>query len=89
MAEKTYLICEVSEGMFPNEKCIVVRDTDGSFIADGFFPNTLIKENKLLVYMHDAKHDKVIVRAAGAGHEFSGGQRHIVVPKSLIVVVEE
>ena len=59
MAKKTYLICEINKGMFPNEKCVVVKNPDGSIISSGFFPNHLIKENKLSVYVLETQGDSV------------------------------
>lgn len=86
MAEKTYLICEVSEGMFPNEKRVVIRDTDGKFIDSGFFSDNLIKDGKLLVHVYAAGEDKAVIGIPG--QDFFKN-RTFTVPKSLIVTEEE
>lgn len=86
MAEKTYLICEVSEGMFPHEKCVVIRDTDGGLINSGFFSDNLIKDGKLLVHVYVVGADKAVIGIPG--HDFFRN-RTFTVPKSLIVVEKE
>ncbi len=56
-----YLKCDVFEGMFSSEKGIEFHDISGKLIS-GFFPNKLIKEDKLEIKVVESGKDKSLIR---------------------------
>lgn len=74
-AKKYYLKCEISEGMFSNEKIVSFKDINGRDIS-GFWSDDCLKNGLLEVQLIDSEKDKSLITgpfSASSGYGFFQG----------------
>ncbi|OGJ13103.1 hypothetical protein A3K82_03655 [Candidatus Pacearchaeota archaeon RBG_19FT_COMBO_34_9] len=74
--KKSYLKCEVSEGMFSNEKGVSFKDIKGRDIP-GFWPNDCIKNGLLEVRVFEVGKENSLIFGPftdGGGYGFFQGR---------------
>jgi hypothetical protein len=59
-SKKYYLKCDISEGMFSNEKGVSFKDIEGNTIS-GFWPDGFIKDGLLEIKVAEIKKDKSLI----------------------------
>ncbi|MCL5018466.1 MAG: hypothetical protein M1416_01715, partial [Candidatus Pacearchaeota archaeon] len=85
-AKKYYLKCDISEGMFSNEKVVGFTNVDGNSVS-GFFPNEIIKGDKLEVIILESGEKKSLIqpKICGRDYEFWGPHpRQVYVNNNLL-----
>ena len=78
--KKYYLKCDISEGMFSNEKLIQFKDINNKEIF-GFWPNETIKENNLEIRIIESDKNKSLIRGPftdSGGYGFFQGRTFYV-----------
>jgi len=71
---------EVSKGMFPTEKVVVLRDYNGKGY-EGVFDNSLVQNNELEVKVIQEEGDLALITPASLGFM---DERHLTVKKSKL-----